>query len=424
MKISAIITILVIFTVQINAQKVVAYLPYYRGYNSNFDYSLYTHIHYFSIWPEADGSFNYPGSMDSLSMAEDFHNIAAAAQPHGVKMIMTFGGTAENGSKYFVDLSSNDTYRANFIANVSDLCDTWLIDGIDIDWEWSAPSDTAISNYAYKSLMQDIRTLTTNKGISFSIDISPSSWNGQYSPPEAVNLADYLNVMTYSYNGSWSSTTGHHTSINKAVNTGLAYWTGKGIEASKLNIGIAYYGFTYEGTYQNDESFTNVSEILYKDILDLINSGYTVMEDSSDGTYCYSITDNKIVYYDSPKNAANKMQYAIDNELSGVIIWELGGESDNQPLSLAIDSTKKGVISLIPNIEDEAPNAIHYGNKLIIQNIQNSMISLNIYSINGKRVFTEHSDEKNIFQINLNPGIYICMIQQDNHLSRKKIIIY
>ena len=70
------------------AQKIVGYLPYYRGYNSNFDYTKYTHIHYFAIWPAADGSFIYPGSMDSLSMANQFHSIANEAQPGGTKMVL------------------------------------------------------------------------------------------------------------------------------------------------------------------------------------------------------------------------------------------------------------------------------------------------------------------------------------------------
>lgn len=336
---SALLGLLLAFSA-LSAQKAIAYLPYYRGFDPDFDYALYTHIHYFSIWPGADGSFIYPGSMDSLSMATDFHRVADAAQPFGVEMVMTFGGTAASGSANFLEMAGDDAARAVFIQNVSRLCDTWSIDGIDIDWEWHAPADTLVSNQAYRDLMQDVRELTNERGISFSIDISPSSWNGKYSPADAVNLADYLNVMSYSYNGAWSAKTGHHAPISKGVSIGLDYWYTRGIPLSKLNLGVAFYGFAYSGTYQDGAAFSSASSILYRDVEVLLDAGYTVVADSAKGSYCYSEADNRIVYYESPDNVADKMRYAMDNGLSGVLIWELGGDTDDQVLSLKIDSIR------------------------------------------------------------------------------------
>jgi GH18 family chitinase len=107
-----------LFVTSIVGQKIVRYIPYYRGYNSNYDYTKYTHLHYFAIWPAADGTFIYPGSEDSLSMATEFAQLKAAVAGSDTKMIMSFGGTSENGSKFFADMAKNTQYRANFITNV------------------------------------------------------------------------------------------------------------------------------------------------------------------------------------------------------------------------------------------------------------------------------------------------------------------
>ncbi len=428
MKNKTLLTLLVILSSILSpilAQKIVGYLPYYRGVNSNFDYSKYTHIHYFSIWPAADGSFIYPQSMDSLSMATQFHTVANAAQPSGTKMIMTFGGTAENGSAHFIDLASNPVTRANFVSNVEALCDAWSIDGIDIDWEWNQPTDVTTTDMAYLDLMTDMRTLATAKNLSLSVDVSPSSWNGKFSKPAAVDLADYVNVMSYSYNGAWSSTTGHHSSMDDIINVGLKYWLDQGISASKLNLGSAFYGFTYEGTTTPGTAYTSVTSPTYIQITDFIQAGYTVVEDDMNGTYCYSTAFNRIVFYDSEQNVAFKMEYAMANNYGGVIIWEIGEDTDQQILSNAIYN-KKDVINSLEDSEDGG-DIIEYiidDNELNIK-FQSLPAQVEIIDIKGNVLLEKEVNQENVSLDlkNVTSGLYILKTSEQGAQHATRISI-
>lgn len=340
-------------------QKVVGYLPYYRGFNSDFDYTQYTHLHYFAIWPAADGSFVYPGSMDSTSMAIEFDKLSMAVVNSDTKMIMSFGGTAENGSEHFVDMAKNETSRTNFVDNVKELAIAWNCAGIDIDWEWAQHTDTQTSSKAYADLLSDLRMMCDANDLTLSVDVSPSSWNGKYYPSNSVNLADYVNVMAYSYNGAWASSTAHHSPINKVVNVGLAYWVNQGVQKEKLNLGTPFYGLKYVGTSEVGKSFSSASALTYGQVESYINSGYIVVEDSIKGTYCYSGQDNSIIFYDSKKGVGNKVKYAIDNDYGGVIIWEIGQDDNNQTLSKAIVETRNLVLNISNNlVEKNIPKVV------------------------------------------------------------------
>lgn len=416
-------TILSILSSALFGQKIIGYLPYYRGYNANFDYNKYTHLHYFAIWPAADGSFIYPGSEDSLSMAAEFNQLSAVAKPGGTKMIMTFGGTAENGSKYFAEMAKNAQTRAIFIANVITLAKDWNADGIDIDWEWGSPNSPQADRDANGVLLTELRTATTNNNLTLSVDVSPSSYNGNNYDAAKIELADYINVMSYSYNGSWAATTGHHTPLGKIKTSGIDYWTGRGITKSKMNIGSAFYGFHYSGTYQPGQSFTSMTTLTYTQIKSLISSGYTVVEDNENGTYCYSVSENKIAYYDSQLNVANKMDYIKDNGLSGVIIWEIGQDDADQSLSTAIHD------QLDPNVTSNKVPEIDIDLKVIVNGnqvtISNSLKNFNLKVINTLGQVVSNQNEMS-FQTEFTlekKGIYFIQIESESIKTIEKVLI-
>jgi chitinase len=319
------------------AQKVVGYLPYYKGVSNTADYTLYTHLHYFAIWPAADGGLTYPSSQDSLGMANQFASLKTKVAGSDTKMILTFGGTAENGSEHFAEMAKNNTTRAIFIANAIELATAWGADGIDIDWEWGSPSSPQDDRDANGTLLTELRTACDLASLTLSVDISPSSYNGNNYDATKIAVADYINVMSYSYNGGWAATANHHTPLAKATSLGLDYWTGRGLDKAKLNIGTAFYGFKYQGTSDPATAFTSISTLNRQQVADAIASGYTIVEDDWNGTYCYSTTDDAIIFYDSPSNVEAKMDYAVDNGYSGVIIWEIGQDDASQTLSNAIN---------------------------------------------------------------------------------------
>lgn len=422
-KLVLLFALLVTLGVQVDAQKIVGYAPYYRSYDAGFDFSKYTHVHYFAIWPAADGTFIWPQSEDSLSMASQFKSIADIAQPQGVKMVITFGGTSENGSKHFAEMATNASNRSAFISRAIALCQAWGIDGIDIDWEWGLHEESEADKQGYVSLMTDLSTATNANNLSLSTDVAASSWFGQNSDVNAVDLADYINVMSYGYNGGWAQTADHHSPMSKISSIGLPYWTNQGVAKSKLNIGTAFYGFAYKGTTTRGEAFSSFTSPNYVDIVDLISAGYTVVEDNENGSYCYSTSANEIVFYDSPGNARTKMKYAKDNNYGGVIIWEIGADDDNQSLSIALDNEKEGVTAIAES--DTEWVQLYAINKALIVESDKLNTSLRMYDLGGNQVLdkTALGASEKIDLSQLKTGVYIVQLLSKGQEYKTKVFV-
>lgn len=417
MKISKILSfcILSIVCIQLQAQQIVGYAPYYRSYSASFDFTKYTHIHFFSIWPNADGSFDYPQSQDSLSLKKKFDDIAAKAI--GTKMIMTFGGTHANGSKHFEALSTNETSRKNFVTRVIALCKAWNIDGIDIDWEGLSGAAAKQGNI---DLLTDLRKATTDNQLSLSVDISASAYSGNNYDAAILKSMDYLNVMGYEYNGSWSKTAMHHADMKKITSLGLDYWTGKGIAKEKLNLGCSFYAKKYTETSTVGSAFTKAVTLTFQEVQTLINSGYTVVEDNTNGSYCYSTTKNEIVFYDSPKNAAHKIKYASENGYSGVIIWEIGQDDNNQSLATALDNERN---ILTPIDENNFQKKVNFKLKNKVLEI-NSEGNTNVELYNQLGVKMIDSTKKVIDVSTFDNNLYFLVITTKEGIVKEKIFIF
>ena len=131
----------------------------------------------------------------------------------------------------------------------------------------------------YAKLMTRLRELADQEGLLLSTDVSASSWFGDNYPVDGVDRADYINVMTYTYNGAWSSTANHHSPLAKSESIGLNYWKGRGITASKLNMGVPFYAFEYAGATSPGAPFTSVKTLTVTEVRDRISSGYLEVED-------------------------------------------------------------------------------------------------------------------------------------------------
>lgn len=165
---------------------------------------------------------------------------------------------------------------------------------------------------------------------------------------EMVKYLDTINIMSYDFaDGSWgvpSST--HHTNVYKtdyapfSVDTAVKEMIRLGVPPNKIVIGVAYYSRGFSNTDGLNKPSTGGSpdqswEKGIVDYKDLPRPGATEMYDSKAGAaYSYDPVKKIMNSYDNPQSVKEKCDYIIKNNLKGIIVWEMSGDSKDPKRSL------------------------------------------------------------------------------------------
>ncbi|WP_086741306.1 glycoside hydrolase family 18 protein, partial [Streptomyces glaucescens] len=185
--------------------------------------------------------------------------------PH-IKVLWSFGGWTWSGG--FGEAARNP---AAFAQSCYDLVENsrWadVFDGIDIDWEYpnacGATCDTS-GRAAYRNLMAAVRAKFGSGNLVTAAIPADATTGGKIDAADyggAAQYVDWYNPMTYDYFGAWDATgpTAPHSpltsyaGIPKAANhtsATIAKLKGLGIPASKLLLGIGFYGRGWTGVTQ------------------------------------------------------------------------------------------------------------------------------------------------------------------------------
>lgn len=120
---------------QINSSNfsVVAYLPEWRFHSANFDSicSVVTHLIFFSVEPDASGDIV---GMDRFPSWEVLRDARLAADKHGCKLLLCFGGNGRSAG--FSKMTRNGKARKRFVRKTRELLSQYNFDGVDYNWEY------------------------------------------------------------------------------------------------------------------------------------------------------------------------------------------------------------------------------------------------------------------------------------------------
>ena len=265
--------------------RVVGYFPDYRiSETDNSVAENLTDIIYFSIEPEPDGSLD----LSRLNSDVYFKLNALKKMNPDLRVYIAVGGWGR--SEHFGEMATNSTARADFIANLSELCRTAGFSGADYDWEFPA---NAVENEAYGVLLTETRAEFNKHNLQLSVALNVN----QNLTSKAYSALHCINIMSYDHSGRHST---YEQSVSD-VNNFIA----RGISADKLCLGIPFYG----------REITNFSNAWsYKNIIDTYAPGPG--EDVVDGIFFNGIT-----------TVRKKTEFALMQKLQGVMIWEIGQDA-------------------------------------------------------------------------------------------------
>ncbi|WP_413806049.1 glycoside hydrolase family 18 protein [Streptomyces sp. OE57] len=293
---------------------------------------------------------------DAGALRGNFNQLRKLKKLHpGLKVLWSFGGWT--WSSGFTEAAKNP---AAFAQSCYDLVEDprWadVFDGIDIDWEYpnacGLSCDTSGKD-AFKNLMSAVRAKFGSSNLVTAAITADASSGGKIEAADyagAAQYVDWYNPMTYDFFGGWAAQgpTAPHSPLNsyngipqQGFNTDAAIskLKGLGIPASKLLLGIGFYGRGWSGVTQDAPggTATGAAPGTYEAGIE----DYKVLKGSCPATgtvagTAYAHCGNQWWSYDTPATIAGKMNYKQQQGLGGTFFWELSGDTANGELIKSI----------------------------------------------------------------------------------------
>ncbi|MFL5728172.1 MAG: glycoside hydrolase family 18 protein [Cytophagaceae bacterium] len=372
-----------------NCKEIIGYYPSWQWYNraellspDNLNYKQYTIINYAFFAPDDNGNIWGTDAWADSVLLRGKYDWSSPVQPAyiantslidighawGVKIIPSIGGWTL--SDKFPMIAADSVKRHRFASQCAELIRSFHFDGIDIDWEYPGYTDhkgTPADKKNFTLFMQAIRDSidAVGKNINQKMLLTAALGCGdqQFENIEyekIKNILDYLNMMTYDFNGTWSSETNHNSPLNMPAKGSPGSYertyntlTQKfGVPSEKINMGVAFYGrtFTTQGkpelyathsgkedkiTFARDEGMPQYFNILLA--MDKFDDHW---DDTAKVPYLTGKKINTFVTYDNERSIRLKAEYVRDKNMAGVIIWDVTGDYvERKPGSGLIKST-------------------------------------------------------------------------------------
>ncbi|CAK9294140.1 unnamed protein product [Gordionus sp. m RMFG-2023] len=315
---------------------IIGYVPNWPLDLSTVDANSITHLLYAFVGINQDGSVSYSAS--DFQKLKDFKS-----QNPSLKIVPSIGGASYT---YMFGYLASSSALSKFVSSCVTLDSSYNLDGIDIDWEYPI-SSTEKTTYA--NILKSLRAAFPSKIVMSAVPAGNQNFGG-FDTSAMNKYLDYAAIMTYDYHSAgWESQTGHNSPL---LGTGVYTtkgsvdeWKKVGLNQNIMVIGLPFYGRTWKLTTSN----TNVGApasgygsgedgvLTYTQIKSRTWQEY--WDDTAEVPY--AVSGSEWLSYDNEKSVTNKVQWACQNNMAGVMIWELAQDS-SKSLIRAISNSMQG----------------------------------------------------------------------------------
>ena len=310
-----------------------------------------------------------------------------AAHP-GLKVSITIGGWTL--SRFFSDIASTAAKRTAFVSSCVSMfikgnlpiagsqggagAAKGIFDGIDIDWEFPVgggldsnhhrAADRVNATALFKEFRKQLAAYGKTTGKHYLLTAAMPAGNvgdTHYELAKVGATLDWLNVMLYDIHGPWDATTDFDSpfkfdsadpagSSAYTVQGTVAYMLSKGVPASKIVLGVPYYGYQYTsvqesgsgngqlGLYRPFDAH-NVTNPSYRRILSGTQTGYsTNWSNAAEEPWLWSATDHggTFITYEDAASIGERVSYVKSNGLRGLMVWEISQDDVGHTLGDAL----------------------------------------------------------------------------------------
>ena len=311
----------------------------------------------------ADIEKSYPGDSWDDPLRGNFNALLnlKARHPH-VKTLISVGGWTWSGR--FSDVALTEATRSRFAASCVDFMTRYGFDGIDLDWEYPVSGGLASNRTReedrenFTLLLAELRRQIGARGVAdkrtYLLTIAAPAGSGTYANIEINRihpLLDWINLMSYDFNGGWSDRTGFNAGLfaasenedkipgPNAADALQAYLTA-GVPPVKLQMGVPFYGRGWRGVanvnnglHQAHRGVSNGTwengVLDYSDLVDNYLPTYTRhWHEEAKVPWLYNPDTGIMITYDDPESLALKVDYVNEQRLGGVMLWDLSSDDE------------------------------------------------------------------------------------------------
>jgi chitinase len=318
--------------------------PFGSGYLNlaDFDWGSVTHINMVGGTPQADGSVVLTAGFAAHAVP-----LIAAAHANGVKVLYTLG--SEGGGSYdYAGAITN--HLALLTTNIMSTVNTYGFDGVDVDFE---------AGYTQPLMASHLTSLRTALGSNLLTADALESANSDWAIAGMQDKVDRIEILTYN-NDCCSSLSFFNDGLYCMFDTAdctqkyVKNFVGSaGIAASKISIGIAFYGVldtgnAVAGPRQNPGN-SRATEINYYDIVGSHSAARAAAVYDAQAHSVWAPDSGGYMSWNEPQNVLDKAQYVIQSGLGGWFTWNLGndylaGQVPTHPLQNALKMAYQGYL--------------------------------------------------------------------------------
>jgi GH18 family chitinase len=314
--------------------------------------ALFSHL-IFAFAGLNSSSYELSTSSSDEPYFSTFTNTVKQKNP-SITTLLSIGGGSANNTVISL-MVSNASNRKSFIDSSMKIARLYGFQGLDFNWvSASTGADMTNMGLLFKEWRAAVNSERRNSSqteliLTAAVPYLPDANIDSFPVDSMRDNLNWVHVMAYDYYGpQWSNFTGALAALydpSSQLNTdyGIGGWTGRGLSAGKLVLGLPFYGYAWKLKDPNDNAIgapatgpaiTPDGSMSYKAIKAYIQTNGADVRYNATYVVKFFTVGSAWACFDDVDVVKIKVSYAKQKKLLGYYVWQVSHD-DNWELSLA-----------------------------------------------------------------------------------------